>query len=36
MNSIMNEIKGFKSKAGKKFEASLKLEMTQVKFDFNN
>ncbi|MBU3093850.1 topoisomerase C-terminal repeat-containing protein [Clostridium sp. CF011] len=31
-----SKIKGFKSKAGKKFDASLKLEITQVKFDFNN
>lgn len=30
------KIKGFKSKAGKKFEAFLKLEGTQVKFDFND
>jgi DNA topoisomerase-3 len=30
------KIKGFKSKTGKDFEASLKLEGTQVKFDFKN
>ncbi|MCB2294670.1 topoisomerase C-terminal repeat-containing protein [Clostridium algoriphilum] len=31
-----NKIKGFKNKAGKKFDASLRLEIRQVKFDFNN
>jgi DNA topoisomerase III len=35
-NGKTSKIKGFKSKVGKKFDASLKVENTQIKFDFNN